>query len=251
MLRAVALLLVLALALATAQGRQLLQAAPAAERMMPTTVAGVPQAPQPTRVGVWAAFFPLLFHDPAGNFVGASLGEIGPPQPVQGPPGSAAAAAPSPPLVLDPRPPGGLLPTAGFEAGVRDRITELANLQPTIVSWELVTLQLEVQGGRACAAPPARPTAFASHNRAPPPPPAQVMLNSLDDRQNSLANGALAAQLVPAAAFGRTPGTAAAPAALDGGSPCTCPPAATTPLALSCAPLGADTVDWVIGAFSV
>lgn len=82
---AAALLLLLALALGPASGRQLHQAAPGAEASRPVlTTTQTP--PSPTRVGVWAAFFPLLFQEPPGsnNYVG----EHGP---VQGAVNTAAA----------------------------------------------------------------------------------------------------------------------------------------------------------------
>lgn len=84
---ATALLLLLALALGPASGRQLHQAAPGAEASRPAlTTTQTP--PSPTRVGVWAAFFPLLYQEPPGssNYVG----EHGP-GPVQGAVNTAAA----------------------------------------------------------------------------------------------------------------------------------------------------------------
>lgn len=72
---AAAAALLLLLSLGPASGRQLQQAAPAAE----SSGAAVPAAPLPTRVGVWASFFPLLYQDPPGstNYVGEPVGEQG------------------------------------------------------------------------------------------------------------------------------------------------------------------------------
>ncbi len=69
---AAAAALLLLLSLGPASGRQLQQAGPPAQ-------AGAPTAPLPTRVGVWASFFPLLYQDPPGstNYVGEPVGEQG------------------------------------------------------------------------------------------------------------------------------------------------------------------------------
>ena len=94
--------------------------------------------------------------------------------------------------------------TAGFEASVRNRIAELANLQPTVASPAHPLrgsgpMRCCAHAARRCRHPLAQPclarwpcsavsctksctiTAFLQ--------PQQVVLNSLDDRQNSLANG--------------------------------------------------------------
>lgn len=87
---AAATALLLLLSLGPASGRQLQQAAPAAE----SSGAAVPAAPLPTRVGVWASFFPLLYQDPANsnNYVGEQSEGRG--WPSKGPKGLGGRPAP-------------------------------------------------------------------------------------------------------------------------------------------------------------